>query len=209
MKELKTAAIAVVAFTLVLGLAYPLVMTGVSQVVFPGRADGSMIKRDGKVVGSKLIGQDFSRDTGRKDADGNPVLAPDPRYFQSRPSVTGYSPAATFFNNQGPNQQDLADQLKDYVDAYLKREKPYTPNLTAADIPSDAATTSASGVDPHISEDNADIQANRVAQERGLDKARVLELIDDNASRPLFGLAGEKSINVLELNVDLDRETSR
>jgi potassium-transporting ATPase KdpC subunit len=209
MKELKTAAIAVVAFTLVLGLAYPLVMTGVSQVVFPGRADGSMIKRDGKVVGSKLIGQDFSRDTGRKDADGNPVLAPDPRYFQSRPSVTGYSPAATFFNNQGPNQQDLADQLKGYVDAYLKRERPYTPGLTAADIPSDAATTSASGVDPHISEDNADIQANRIAQERGIDKARVLELIDDNASRPLFGLAGEKSINVLELNLALDREASR
>lgn len=194
MKELKTAVIAVIAFTLVLGLAYPLVMTGVSQVVFPGRADGSMIKRDGKVVGSKLIGQDFSKD---------------PSYFQSRPSVTGYAPAATFFNNQGPNQKDLADQLKSYVDAYLKREKPYTPNLTAADIPSDAATTSASGVDPHISEDNADIQANRVAQERGLDKARVLELIDDNASRPLFGLAGEKSINVLELNLDLDRETSR
>jgi K+-transporting ATPase ATPase C chain len=190
MRELKTAVIAVIAFTLVLGLAYPLVMTGVSQVVFPGRADGSMIERDGKVVGSKLIGQDFSKDLS---------------YFQSRPSVTGYAPAATFFNNQGPNQQALADQLKGYVDAYLKRETPYTPNLTAADIPSDAATTSASGVDPHISEDNADIQANRVAQERGLDKARVLQLIDDNASRPLFGLAGEKSINVLELNLDLDR----
>jgi K+-transporting ATPase ATPase C chain len=194
MRELKTAVIAVIAFTVVLGLAYPLFMTGVSQVVFPGRADGSMIERDGKVVGSKLIGQDFSKD---------------PSYFQSRPSVTDYAPAATFFNNQGPNQKDLADQLKGYVDAYLKREKPYTPNLTAADIPSDAATTSASGVDPHISEANADIQANRVAQERGMDKARVLELIDDNASRPLFGLAGEKSINVLELNLDLDRETSR
>ena len=193
MRELKTAIIAVIAFTLVLGLAYPLGMTGVSQVVFPGGADGSMIERDGKVVGSKLIGQDFSKD---------------PSYFQSRPSVTDYAPAATFFNNQGPNQQDLADQLKGYVDAYLKREQPYTPNLTAADIPSDAATTSASGVDPHISEDNADIQANRVAQERGMDKARVLELIDDNASRPLFGLGGEKSVNVLELNLDLDREAS-
>ena len=205
MKELKTAVIAVIAFTVVLGLAYPLVMTGISQVVFPGKADGSMIKRDGKVVGSKLIAQDFSRDTGKKDADGNPVLEADPRYFQSRPSVTRYAPAATYFNNQGPNQQDLADQLKGYVDAYLKRERPFTPGLTAADIPSDAVTTSGSGVDPHISEDNADIQANRVAQERGLDKARVLELIDDNASRPLFGLAGEKSINVLELNLELDR----
>ena len=169
MKELKTALIAVIAFTVVLGLAYPLAMTGVAQVVFPGRADGSMIERDGKVVGSKIIGQDFSRDTGKQDADGNPVLEADPRYFQSRPSATGYAPAATFFNNQGPNQQDLADQLKGYVDAYLKLEKPFTPDLTAADIPSDAATTSASGVDPHISEDNALIQANRVAKERGLD----------------------------------------
>jgi potassium-transporting ATPase KdpC subunit len=194
MKELKAAAIAVIVFTVVLGLAYPLAMTGISQVVFPGRADGSMIERDGKVVGSKLIGQDFSKDDS---------------YFQSRPSATGYAPAATFFNNQGPNQQELADQLKGYVRAYLKREKPYTPSLTAADIPSDAVTSSASGVDPQISEDNARIQANRVAQERGLDKARVLQLIDDNASRPLFGLAGEKSINVLELNLDLDREAAR
>jgi potassium-transporting ATPase KdpC subunit len=194
MRELKTAAIAVVILTVALGLAYPLLMTGVSQVVFPDRADGSMIERDGKVDGSKLIGQDFSKDAS---------------YFQSRPSVTDYAPAATFFNNQGPNQDELADQLKGYVRAYLKRERPYTPGLTAADIPSDAVTTSASGVDPHISEDNADIQANRVAQERGIDKARVLQLIDDNASRPLFGLAGEKSINVLELNLDLDREAAR
>jgi K+-transporting ATPase ATPase C chain len=194
MRELKTAVIAVIAFTVVLGIAYPLFMTGVSQVVFPDRADGSMIERDGKVVGSRLIGQDFAKD---------------PSYFQSRPSATDYAPAATFFNNQGPNQKDLADQLKGYVRAYLKREKPYTPNLTAADIPSDAVTTSASGVDPDISEDNADIQANRVAQQRGIDKARVLELIDDNASRPLFGLAGAKSINVLELNLDLDREAAR
>jgi K+-transporting ATPase ATPase C chain len=194
MRELKTAAIAVVVFTLALGLAYPLFMTGVSQVVFPDRADGSMIERDGKVIGSKLIAQDFSKDRS---------------YFQSRPSVTDYAPAATFFNNQGPNQKALADQLKGYVRAYLKRERPYTPGLTAADIPSDAVTTSASGVDPQISEDNADIQANRVARVRGIDKARVLQLIDDNASRPLFGLAGDKSINVLELNLALDREASR
>jgi potassium-transporting ATPase KdpC subunit len=194
MRELKTAAIALVISTVVLGLAFPLFMTGASQVVFPDRADGSMIERDGKVLGSKLIGQDFSKDES---------------YFQSRPSVTGYAPAATSFNNQGPNQKALADQLEGYVRAYLKRERPYTPGLTAAGIPSDAVTTSASGVDPDISEANARIQANRVAQVRGIDKARVLQLIDDNASRPLFGLAGEKSINVLELNLALDREASR
>jgi K+-transporting ATPase ATPase C chain len=199
MRELKTAAIAVVICTVALGVAYPLFMTGVGQVVFPGRADGSMIERDGlrsEIVGSTLIGQDFSKDES---------------YFQSRPSVTDYAPAATYFNNQGPNQKDLADQLKGYVRAYLKREQPFTPGLTAAGIPSDAVTTSASGVDPDISEANARIQANRVAHERGIDKARVLQLIDDNASRPLFGLAGERSINVLELNLDLDldREATR
>ena len=182
------------ALTVVLGLAYPLAMTGVAQVVFPGRADGSMIERDGKVVGSKLIGQDFSKQL---------------RYFQSRPSATGYAPAATFFNNQGPNQQDLADQLQGYVDKYLKREGRYTPGLTAADLPSDAVTTSASGVDPDISEANARIQANRVAEKRGMDVADVRALIDDHTSRPLFGLAGDKSVNVLELNLALDQEASR
>jgi potassium-transporting ATPase KdpC subunit len=208
-RELRSAAIAIIVFTVALGLIYPLAMTGISQLVFPGRADGSMVTRDGKVVGSKLIGQDFSRPTGKKDADGKPVLAPDPRYFQSRPSVTGYSPAATYFNNQGPNQQDLADQLKGYVDAYLKRERPFTPGLTARRIPVDAVTTSASGVDPHISRANALIQANRVARERGLSRARVLQLVDEHASRPLFGLAGARSINVLELNLALDSEGSR
>jgi potassium-transporting ATPase KdpC subunit len=194
MRELRTAAIAVLVMTFVLGLAYPLAMTGVAQVLFPGASDGSLVKKDGKTVGSKLIGQDFSENLG---------------YFQSRPSVTEYNPSGTFFNNQGPNQKDLADQLKGFVDDYLKRERPYTPNLTAAQIPPDAVTTSASGVDPQISESNARIQANRVARRRGLPLRRVLQIVDDHASRPLFGLAGEQSINVLELNLDLDRETAR
>jgi potassium-transporting ATPase KdpC subunit len=194
MRELRTAAIAVVTFTVVLGLAFPLFMTGLGQVVFPGKADGSMVERDGKLVGSTLIGQSFAKH---------------PEYFQSRPSATGYSPSATFFNNQGPNQRDLADQLKGYVRTYLRREGRYTPGLTAAKIPADAATTSASGVDPDISEANALIQANRVAEVRGLPLARVRALVEDHASRPLFGLAGDKSINVLELNLALDREASR
>ena len=194
MRELRTAAIAVVTFTVVLGLAFPLFMTGLGQVVFPGKADGSMVERDGKVVGSTLIGQSFAKH---------------PEYFQSRPSTTGHSPSATFFNNQGPNQRELADELKDYVRTYVRRERPYTPGLTAAMIPADAATTSASGVDPDISEANSLIQANRVATVRGLPLARVRALIEDHASRPLFGLAGDKSINVLELNLDLDREASR
>jgi K+-transporting ATPase ATPase C chain len=193
LRELRIAAVAAVALTVLLGLAYPLVMTGASQLLFGDKADGSVIERDGRAVGSRLIGQDFSDD---------------PSLFQSRPSVTGYSPSATFFNNQGPNQRDLADQLKGYVDAYLERERPFTPNLTAAGIPADAVTTSASGVDPHISEANARIQANRVAAERHLALERVLELIDDHSSRPLLGLAGPKSIIVLELNLALEEEAA-
>jgi K+-transporting ATPase ATPase C chain len=194
MRELRAAAIAVVVATVALGLLYPLAMTGIGQVAFPAQADGSLIERDGRVVGSRLIGQDFSGDPG---------------YFQSRPSATGHSPSATFFGNQGPSQRALAERLEADVDAYLERERPYTPGLRAADVPSDAVTTSASGVDPHISEANARIQANRVARERGIDRGHVLELIDENATRPLLGLAGDTSINVLELNLDLDREASR
>jgi K+-transporting ATPase ATPase C chain len=189
MRELRTAAIAVVVMTLVLGLAYPLAMTGVAQVLFPGSADGSLVKRDGRTVGSRLIGQDFSKN---------------PSYFQNRPSVTGYNAAATYFNNQGPNQKALADQLTGFVAGYLKREKPYTPGLTAAQIPPDAVTTSASGLDPQISEANARIQANRVAKRRGLPLSRVMAIVNDHASRPLFGLAGPRSVNVLEVNLALD-----
>jgi K+-transporting ATPase ATPase C chain len=189
MRELRIAAVAAVSLTLLLGIAYPLAMTGVSRVVFPSKSDGSVVERDGKAVGSTRIGQDFSKNKG---------------YFQSRPSVTDYNPSGSAFNNQGPNQQDLADQLKGYLTDYLKREKPYTPNLTAAQVPVDAVTTSASGVDPEISEANARIQANRVARERGLPLQQVLQIVDDHASRPMFGLAGPKSINVLETNLALD-----
>ena len=209
MREIRAAVIALVAVSLVFGLAYPLAMTGVGQTVFGGAADGSIVKRDSKAVGSKLIGQDFSRDTGRKNDEGEPILAPDLNYFQSRPSATGYSASATFFNNLGPNQNDLADALKANVKTYLDREKPTTPGLRAATIPADAVTTSASGVDPDISEDNARIQTNRVAERRGLNRTRVLALVDEHTSHPLLGLAGAGSVNVLELNLALDRESTR
>jgi len=168
-----------VLITLVLGLAYPLAMTGAAQVVFPQKADGD----------PTLIARDYSDD---------------PSLFQSRPSVTGYAPDATFFNNQGPNQRALAEQLRGFMGAYLKRERPFTPGLVAADVPPDAVTTSASGVDPHISFDNARIQANRVAAERGIELERVLELVDDATSRPLLGLGDARSVNVVKLNDALE-----
>jgi potassium-transporting ATPase KdpC subunit len=174
-RELKIAVIAAIGLTLVFGLAYPLVMTGAAQVLFPTKADGD----------PTLIAKDYSKDTS---------------LFQSRPSVTEYAADATFFNNQGPNQQALADQLEGYLDDYLERERQFTPGLTAEDVPADAVTTSASGVDPHISYKNAEIQANRVAAERDMDLQQVLDLVDDASSRPLLGLAGPRSVNVVKLN---------
>ena len=182
MRELKTAVIAAIGLTLVFGLAYPLFMTGVAQVVFPTKADGD----------PTLIAKDYSND---------------PSLFQSRPSVTGYAADATFFNNQGPHQQALADQLKGYMDDYLKREREFTPGLTAAEVPPDAVTTSASGIDPDISYDNARIQANRVAAERHMPLDRVLALVDDATSRPLLGLGGPKSVNVVKLNDALEAQS--
>jgi potassium-transporting ATPase KdpC subunit len=179
MRELRTAAVAAIVLTVVFGLAYPLVMTGAAQILWPNKADGD----------PTLIAKDYSKDKS---------------LFQSRPSVTGYAADASFFNNQGPNQKALADQLKGYLKAYLARETPYTPGLEAADVPPDAVTASASGVDPQISADNARIQANRVANQRGLPLERVLDLVDDATSRPLLGLGGPKSVNVVKLNRTLE-----
>jgi potassium-transporting ATPase KdpC subunit len=188
-RDLTNSVLAILVFTVLLGLAYPLATTGIASVLWPNKADGSQIERDGKVVGSRLIGQDFK---GR------------PRYFQSRPSVTGYNPAATFFNNLGPNSKDLRALFEKNLASYLKRERPYNPGLTKSDVPPDAVQTTASGVDPHISKDNAEIQARRVAQVRGLPLERVQQLIDDHTDDRGLGVLGEPGVNVLELNLALD-----
>jgi K+-transporting ATPase ATPase C chain len=185
-KDLISSFVAVVALTVLLGLAYPLVITGASQVLFPGRADGSQVKQNGKVIGSRLLGQDFSKDTS---------------LFQSRPSPTDYNPAGTAFSNLGPNSKDLRDAIVKNAAAYLKRERPYNPGLTRAEIPADAVQTSASGVDPQISVANADIQAGRVAARSGLPKAKVLDLVKDNTDNRALGLLGEPGVNVLDLNL--------
>jgi K+-transporting ATPase ATPase C chain len=193
-KDLITATIAIVFLTLTLGLAYPLLTTGVSQVLFPNASNGSKIEVDGKVVGSKLIGQDFR---GL------------PRYFQSRPSATEYSADVTFFNNLGPNNRELSDFFAEQLAAYLKRERPFDPGLSAAAVPVDATTTSASGVDPHISVANARIQAHRVAAIRHLPLAEVLDLVDAHTDGRFIGLFGEPGVNVLELNLSLDKKAHK
>jgi K+-transporting ATPase ATPase C chain len=212
-RDIVRSVVAVIAFSLLLGLAYPLAVTGVSQLLFPSKADGSRVEVDGKVVGSELIGQDFRvpaldrKGKPRVDADGEPVLVADPAYFQSRPSVTGYSADVTYFNNLGPNNKELSQFFADQLDAYLKLERPYHPGLTRADVPVDAVTTSASGVDPHISEANARIQAHRVADVRDLPLERVLDLVSEHTDGRFLSLLGEPGVNVLQLNLALDKET--
>ncbi len=168
--------------------------TGVAQLVFPGASNGSKIEVDGEVVGSKLIGQDFNGLS---------------RYFQSRPSATEYSADVTYFNNLGPNSRELSDFFAEQLAAYLKRERPYDPGLAAAEVPVDAVTTSASGVDPHISEANARIQARRVAEVRDLPLDRVLDLVSEHTDGRFLALFGEPGVNVLQLNLALDREAAR
>ncbi|HMI69679.1 MAG TPA: potassium-transporting ATPase subunit KdpC [Solirubrobacteraceae bacterium] len=198
-KELTTAALAIVVLTLVLGLAYPLVMTGISQVAFPSKADGSQVKVDGKVVGSRLIAKAFTLKGGK----------PDPRYFQPRPSQSDYSATGTFFSNRGPNSASAQVFYRKQLDAYLALERPYDPGLTAGKVPVDAVTTSGSGVDPHISKANAAIQAHRIAAVRHLSLARVNALIESNTEGRFLGVIGEPGVNVLELNLALDKEAHR
>jgi K+-transporting ATPase ATPase C chain len=186
--------IAVVVLTVVFGLAYPLLFTGFAQLVFPNRSDGSLIERDGKVVGSKLAAQAFTK----------------PEYFHPRPSATApeYNAGATTFANLGPTNPDLAKAVRERAAAILKLEGPYNPGLTVGDIPVDAVTTSGSGIDPHISPANARLQTARVAKVRGLSVEQVEGLVDDHTDGRFLGLFGEPGVNVLELNLALDKETT-
>ena len=183
--------LAVIVFTLIFGLAYPLAMTGISQVAFPGRADGSKLTVDGRLVGSSLIGQDFAGDR---------------RYFQSRPSQTGYAANATAFSNLGPNSVEEREAVRKNLAAYIELNRPFDKSLTRATVPVDAVTMSGSGVDPEISEANAAIQAHRVAALRRLPLGRVEELISAHTNGRFLGVFGEPGVNVLQLNLALDEE---
>jgi potassium-transporting ATPase KdpC subunit len=204
-RDIVTSGIAIVLLTVVLGLAYPLAMTGLGQLAFHSKANGSQIAINGKVVGSRLLGQPFVIDTGRKDSSGKPITRPDLRYFQPRPSADGYNAAGTYFSNRGPNQKSAKSFHRDELNAYLSIERPYDPGLTAKQVPVDAVTTSASGVDPQISPANAAVQAHRIARVRHLSLDRVMQLVHDHTDRRFLGVLGEDGVNVLELNLALDR----
>ena len=211
-RDLVGSVVAIVVLTIGFGLVYPLAMTGMDQVAFKDQANGSQVERNGKLVGSSLIGQDFRKPVldangqPKRDQDGTPVLEADPAWFQSRPSQSGYSADVTFFSNLGPNQKDLADQVKANLDSYLALERPFTPGLIADRVPVDAVTSSASGVDPHISAANARIQANLIAAVRHAPLDRVLALIRQHTDQRALGVLGEPGVNVLGLNLAVDKE---
>lgn len=211
-KDLTTSLLAIIVMTVFLGLVYPLAITGISQVVFPGKAAGSEVSFEGKVVGSSLIGQSFSKPL--LDKSGKPVLNDEEEetlvavksYFQPRPSATGYSGNVTYFGNAGPNSAEAREEVRERMKSYLQLEKPFDRSLTSDGIPVDAVTQSASGVDPHISEANARIQAHRIAAVRHVPLARVEDLISAHTDGRFLGVLGEPGVNVLELNIALDEE---
>jgi K+-transporting ATPase ATPase C chain len=186
-RQLVPAAVAFVVFTVLTGLAYPLVVTGVAQLVFPGRADGSLVQRDGDIVGSRLIGQPFAG----------------ARYFQPRPSAAGegYDAMSSSASNLGPTNKELLKEIRERTNVY-RRENGLAPGDA---VPVDAVTSSGSGLDPGISVGNARIQAARVARARGLSVAAVLALVDEHTDGRALGFLGEPAVNVLELNLALDR----
>jgi K+-transporting ATPase ATPase C chain len=181
-RQLLPALVAFLAFTVLTGLAYPLAVTGIAQVAFPSRADGSLVERGGTVVGSSLIAQAFEGE----------------RYFHSRPSAAGdgYDAMSSSASNLGPLNEELLAAVNERRDAYREANE--------AEAPVDALTASGSGLDPHISPENARLQADRVARARGLALAHVLELIDEHTDGRSLGFLGEPAVNVLELNLALD-----
>ena len=186
MNQIKTTILATIVLTILFGLAYPLVFTGLAQVLFPHQANGSLVTVNGKVAGSELIGQSFTK----------------PEYFHGRPSAAGnngYDAANSSGSNLGPTNQKLVDRVKADVQKFRAENPDYT-----GPIPADLLTSSASGLDPHISPASAEAQVARVAKARGVTPDRIAELVAKHTEGRQWGIFGEPRVNVLPLNIDLD-----
>jgi K+-transporting ATPase ATPase C chain len=195
LKEIRPAIVFIIALTLITGLIYPLAMTGVAGVIFPHQAQGSLIERDGKVVGSELIGQEFTSDKyfhGRLSA----TTAPDPN-DSTKTVPAPYNAANSGGSNLGPTNKALIERVQGDVDK-LKQENPGTP------VPIDLVTTSGGGLDPHISPEAALFQVPRIAKARDLPEERVRQLVSEHIEGRFLGLLGEPRVNVLFLNLALD-----
>jgi K+-transporting ATPase ATPase C chain len=188
MRTALRALLATVVLGVLTGLVYPLVATGLAQVAFRGKADGSVIDAGGQPAGSSLIGQDWKG----------------PQWFYGRPSATEYDATTSAGSNLGPNSRELADEIRKRISAILQLEQPYGSGLTAADIPADLVTASASGLDPDISPAAAAFEAPRVAAVRHLPLPQVLALIRAHTAGRTLGFLGEPRVNVLALNLALD-----
>jgi potassium-transporting ATPase KdpC subunit len=200
LKEIRPALVLIVALTLITGLVYPLAMTGIAGVIFPQQAQGSLIERDGKVVGSVLIGQEFTSDRyfhGRPSA----TVAPDPN-DSTKTVPAPYNAANSGGSNLGPTNKALIERVQGDLDK-LKQENPSAP------APIDLVTTSGGGLDPHISPAAALFQVPRVAKVRNLPEDRVRQLVDEHVESRFLGLIGEPRVNVLALNLALDRTAAR
>ena len=184
-----------VLFTVALGVIYPLVMTGAAQTLFHGNANGSIIRVNGKDTASGLIGQAYTRDTGKKDADGNAVMEADPKWFQTRPSAVDYDSMGSGASQYGPNNPDLVKLIDERRQAVAALD-----GVDPSQVPPDAVTASGSGLDPHISSAYAALQVNRVARERGLPVAEVRKLVQENTEGRTLGFLGERRVNVVTLN---------
>jgi potassium-transporting ATPase KdpC subunit len=199
LRQIRPAIVVLVALTLITGLVYPLAMTGIAQLLFPRQAQGSLIERNGAIVGSELIGQQFDSEKyfhGRPSA----TTAPDPK-DPTKTVPAPYNAANSGGSNLGPSNKALIDRVQGDIDK-LKQENPSMP------VPADLVTTSASGLDPHISPEAAVFQVPRIAKARNLPEERIRQLVADHTEGRLFGLLGEPRVNVLLLNLALDQLAS-
>ncbi|WP_302133237.1 K(+)-transporting ATPase subunit C [Thomasclavelia spiroformis] len=200
-KYFKNALLVSIAMFAICGFAYPMIMTGISQIIFPHQANGSLIEENGEVVGSSLIGQDFT----------------DERLFHCRPSAYNYNTyteedkengdyggVSSGSNNYAPSNPDLEKRINEDIEKFLQEN----PTIEKEDIPSDIITASGSGLDPHISVEAANVQIDRVSENTGLTKKQLKKMIEENTEGKFLGIFGEEKVNVLELNLSLAKEIS-